>query len=55
VHRGQVVEYVLDAPRGDEAALVETAVRRAADAVLLLLSEGPARVMNDYNRREPPA
>jgi PTH1 family peptidyl-tRNA hydrolase len=54
-HRGQVVDYVLDAPRGDEAAIVEAAVRRAADAVLLLLSDGPARVMNDYNRREPPS
>ena len=54
-HRGQVVDYVLDAPRGDEAPLVDVAVQRAADAVLLLLREGPARVMNDYNRREPPA
>jgi PTH1 family peptidyl-tRNA hydrolase len=54
-HRGQVVDYVLDAPRGEEEALVEQAIGRAADAVLLLLREGPARVMNDYNRREPPA
>jgi len=55
VHKGQVVDYVLDEPRGDEAPLVAEAVRRAADAVLLLLAEGPSRVMNEYNRREPPA
>jgi PTH1 family peptidyl-tRNA hydrolase len=54
-HRGQVVEYVLDDPRGDEETLVAGAVQRAADAVLLLLAEGPYRVMNEYNRREPPA
>jgi PTH1 family peptidyl-tRNA hydrolase len=54
-HRGQVVEYVLGEPRGDEEALVAGAVQRAADAVLLLLAEGPDRVMNEYNRREPPA
>jgi PTH1 family peptidyl-tRNA hydrolase len=55
VHKGQVVDYVLDEPRGDEASLVAEAVRRAADAVLLLLAEGPSKVMNAYNRREPPA
>lgn len=54
-HRGQVVEYVLDEPRGDEGPLLDGAVRRAADAVLLLLAEGPGRVMNEYNRREPHA
>ena len=54
-HKGQVVDYVLDEPRSDEAPLVAAAVRRAADAVLLLLAEGPSRVMNEYNRREPPA
>ncbi|MCX7029932.1 MAG: aminoacyl-tRNA hydrolase [Spirochaetes bacterium] len=54
-HRGQVVEYVLDEPRADEEPLVAGAVQRAADAVLLLLAEGPERVMNEYNRREPPA
>jgi peptidyl-tRNA hydrolase, PTH1 family len=54
-HKGQVVEYVLDEPRGDEARLVADAVERAADAVLLFLVEGPSRVMNEYNRREPPA
>jgi PTH1 family peptidyl-tRNA hydrolase len=54
-HRGQVVEWVLREPAGDEAARIDEGVRRAADAVLLLLAEGPERVMNDYNRREPPA
>jgi PTH1 family peptidyl-tRNA hydrolase len=54
-HKGQVVEYVLGEPRGDEDPLVAGAVQRAADAVLLLLAEGPSRVMNEFNRREPPA
>jgi len=54
-HKGQVVEYVLGEPRGEEAPLVDAAVQRAADAVLLLAVEGPSRVMNEYNRREPPA
>ena len=54
-HKGQVVEYVLSEPRGEEAPLVEAAVQRAADAVLLLAAEGPSRVMNEYNRREQPA
>lgn len=54
-HKGQVVAYVLSEPSGDEEALLAAAVRRAADAVLLFLAEGPARVMNEYNRREPPA
>jgi PTH1 family peptidyl-tRNA hydrolase len=54
-YKGQVVEYVLDEPRGDEVPLIEQAVERAADAVLRLAAEGPSRVMNEYNRREPPA
>ncbi len=54
-HKGQVVEYVLGEPRGDEEPLVAGAEQRAADAVLLLLAEGPRRVMNEFNRREPPA
>jgi PTH1 family peptidyl-tRNA hydrolase len=54
-HKGQVVDYVLTEPRGDEEPLLADAVRRAADAVLMLLAEGPSRVMNAYNRREPPA
>ena len=52
-HKGQVVDYVLTEPRGDEEPLLADAVRRAADAVLMLLAEGPSRVMNAYNRREP--
>jgi PTH1 family peptidyl-tRNA hydrolase len=54
-YKGQVIDYVLDEPRGDEAPLVAEGIRRAADAVLLLLAEGPSKVMNAYNRREPPA
>lgn len=53
-HQGQVVAYVLQEPSGDDASLLARAVERAADAVLLLLAEGPVRVMNEYNRRESP-
>ena len=52
-HKGQVVGHVLAAPRRGEAAAVEEAVAKAADAVQLLLSEGPEKVMNEYNRKEP--
>jgi PTH1 family peptidyl-tRNA hydrolase len=52
-HKGQVVGHVLSAPRGDEEDLISQAVERAAKAVLLLVSEGPTRVMNECNRREP--
>jgi peptidyl-tRNA hydrolase, PTH1 family len=54
-HRGQVVGHVLSAPRGDEEDLVRQGVEQAARAVLLLLSDGPARVMNECNKREPPS
>ena len=42
------------AARGEEELIAE-AVEKAARAVLLLLTEGPARVMNEVNRREPPS
>ncbi|HVO37609.1 MAG TPA: aminoacyl-tRNA hydrolase [Spirochaetia bacterium] len=54
-HKGQVVGHVLTAPRRGEAALVEEAVVRAADAVQLLLTDGPRKVMNEFNRKEPPS
>ncbi len=52
-HKGQVIGHVLAAPKKDEAALIDEAVIRAADAVLLLMDEGPTKVMNEYNRKEP--
>jgi PTH1 family peptidyl-tRNA hydrolase len=54
-HKGQVVSHVLGSVRSAESDLVDGAVARAAEAVLLLLSESPQVVMNRFNRREPPA
>jgi peptidyl-tRNA hydrolase, PTH1 family len=47
-------DWVLAAPRGDEAAAAEASEERAADAVELLLTEGPARAMNRINQKEAP-
>jgi PTH1 family peptidyl-tRNA hydrolase len=52
-YKGQVIAHVLGAPKRGEEELVDEAIERAADAVLLLLTEGPARVMNTVNTREP--
>lgn len=54
-HKGEVVRYVLSEPSADESRLLSEAIEKAADAVLVLAAEGPARAMNEYNRREPPA
>lgn len=50
-HKGEVVAHVLTAPkRADEEALRE-AVEKAAVAVLLLVTDGATRVMNEVNRK----
>ena len=54
-HKGQVIAHVLGAPRRGEEELVASAVDRAAGAVLMLLTDGPMRVMNEVNRKEPPS
>ena len=46
---------MLGAPRKGEEELIEEAIQRAADAVLRLLVDGPLRVMNEVNTREPPS
>ena len=50
----ETADYVLGVPRADEVAPLEAAEERAADAVELLLAEGPARAMNRINQREVP-
>lgn len=52
-HRGKVVGHVLSAPRREEAALIAEGVERAAQAVLTLIEQGPEKVMNTFNRKEP--
>jgi PTH1 family peptidyl-tRNA hydrolase len=54
-YKGQVIAHVLGTPRREEEELIGEAVQKAAGAVLVLLTEGPARVMNTTNRREPPS
>jgi len=52
-YKGQVVDHVLSRPSGEEAAAIGEGVAKAVDAVLLLLHEGPTKVMNEINRKEP--
>jgi PTH1 family peptidyl-tRNA hydrolase len=53
--RGRVeTDWVLGAPTGAEAAALADAEERAAEAVELLLADGPARAMNRINQREAP-
>jgi PTH1 family peptidyl-tRNA hydrolase len=52
--KGKVVGHVLSAPSRAEEDLLRDAVERAVNAVLILLSEGPAKVMNEFNKKEPP-
>jgi len=51
-HRGQVVQYVLEKPAAAEREDFLRGVEKAVVAILLLLAEGPARVMNEHNRKE---
>jgi peptidyl-tRNA hydrolase, PTH1 family len=46
--------YVLGIPPADEAVRLADGEARAADAVELLLAEGPERAMNRINQREAP-
>jgi peptidyl-tRNA hydrolase, PTH1 family len=52
-HKGQVVSHVLGAPQSAEEELLGEAIERAALSVLRLVSEGPLRVMNEINKKEP--
>jgi PTH1 family peptidyl-tRNA hydrolase len=52
-HKGQVVSHVLGSARSAESGLIDDAVSRAAEAVLMLLTESPQAVMSRFNRREP--
>ena len=53
--KGKVVGHVLSAPSRAEEELLSGAVERGAEAVLTLLVDGPQKVMNEVNRREPPS
>jgi peptidyl-tRNA hydrolase, PTH1 family len=46
--------WVLDVPPPDEVTRLDGAEERAADAVELLITEGPDRAMNRINQREAP-
>jgi PTH1 family peptidyl-tRNA hydrolase len=53
--KDQVIDHVLGPPRRHEEDLIASAVEKAAEAALMLLTDGPARVMNAVNRKEPPS
>jgi len=53
--KGKVVGHVLSAPGRVEEELLSGAVERGARAVLTLVTEGPEKVMNEVNRKEPPS
>ncbi len=46
-----LADYVLGKLKGNDADRMEEAYRTAADAVSLLIAEGGAAVMNQYNRK----
>jgi peptidyl-tRNA hydrolase, PTH1 family len=52
-HKGQVIAHVLGSARSADAPLIDAAVDAAVRAVLALLRDGPEKVMNEVNRREP--
>jgi PTH1 family peptidyl-tRNA hydrolase len=52
-YKGQVVDFVLNRPGGEDSVSLEKGIDLAADAVLLLLDHGPIRVMNEINKKEP--
>jgi PTH1 family peptidyl-tRNA hydrolase len=54
-YKGQVIAHVLGSPRSEEEGLIAQAVEQAARATLMLLREGPSRVMNEINKKEPPS
>jgi PTH1 family peptidyl-tRNA hydrolase len=51
----QVIDHVLGSPRRNEMELIASAVEKAARAALMLLIDGPARVMSEVNRKDPPS
>lgn len=53
--REEVIDWVLARPSRDEAAALEEATARAADAIEALLVEPTARVMNQFNTRGAPS
>ncbi|HEY9593283.1 MAG TPA: aminoacyl-tRNA hydrolase [Spirochaetia bacterium] len=53
-HKGEVVAHVLTTPKkADEEAMLD-AVERASEAVLLFVTDGATKVMNEVNRRGSP-
>ena len=47
--RGENVDFLLSAPRGDERAKLDEAIATAADAALLWVAAGAEAAMNRYN------
>jgi peptidyl-tRNA hydrolase, PTH1 family len=52
---GRLRDYVLDEFAGDEQPLVDRAIERSVDALLLFARGDLRRAMNEFNRDEEPA
>lgn len=50
-----LADYVLSRFSSEERQLVEEALKRAAQAAVKLMTDGPAETMNEYNRKVSPA
>ena len=54
-HKGEVVAHVLTVPKKADEEAMREAVEKAAEAVLSFVTDGPAKVMNEVNRRSAPS
>ncbi|MGE5596892.1 MAG: aminoacyl-tRNA hydrolase [Hyphomicrobiales bacterium] len=50
-----VADWVLSNPAGEDRRILEETARLAADAIEMIMTEGPEAAANRYNRREPKA
>jgi PTH1 family peptidyl-tRNA hydrolase len=46
---GEPIDYLLDAPGAEDAAILQEAVDRAADAIEVFLGHGIVSAMNRFN------
>ena len=51
LYKNQVVNYVLSEPEKQEMCLIEDAIKKAEQGVLLLIKQAPDKVMNVINKK----
>jgi peptidyl-tRNA hydrolase, PTH1 family len=54
-HRAEVIDYVLERPSREDAALIESAVADAADVIPVLIGSGEQPAMHKLHSRPAPA